>query len=85
MKNLLTELQNIRKNHKESYLDALWICVKKPSDMTWREAKKIGMKKDSYYGWIFYSTSTNSNGYELLEKIKIACTPYNMRVSTYEL
>jgi len=85
MTNLLTELQNIKKNHKESYLDALWIGVMKPSTMGWREAKKLGMKKDSYYGWIFYSTSTNSNGYDLLEKIKIACAPYNMRVSTYEL
>ena len=85
MTNLLTELKAITENHKETYLDALWIGVMKPSNMGWREAKKLGMIKDSYYGWMFYSTSTNSNGYDLLEKIKIACSPYNMRVLNYEL
>jgi len=85
MTNLLTELQNITENHKETYLDALWIGVRKPHNMGWREAKKLGMKKDSYYGWMFYSTSTNSNGYDLLEKIERACKPYNMSITTYDL
>ena len=88
---LKSELENIKKNHKEkelndyniNYLDACWICVKPNTD--WRTAKKMGCKKDSYYGWIFYSTSTNSNGTELFEKIKTACNPFNMRVIMYEL
>lgn len=85
MEDLKLELDSIVENHKGTYLDALWIGVMKPSSMGWREAKKLGMKKDSYYGWMFYSTSTNSNGYDLLEKIQKVCSPYDMRIRTYDL
>lgn len=50
------------------YLDANWVCVKYVGK-DWRFAKKIGCKKDYYYGWIFYSTSTNSAGTALCDKI----------------
>jgi hypothetical protein len=53
--------------------------------MGWREAKKMGFKKDSYRGWIFYSTSTNSNGYDLFEKLEDACKGFNLRVSERQL
>jgi hypothetical protein len=52
--------------------------------MNWREAKKIGMVK-KYDGWYFYSTSTNSNGYDLYEKIKQACGGFNLCVSERQL
>jgi hypothetical protein len=78
--NLKTELETIKANHKETYLDASWICVR-PINMNWREAKKIGCKKDYYWGWIFYSTSTNSNGNELYNKIKEACKDFDMYVN----
>ena len=90
MKNVLdyqmlkTELENISSNHKESYLDPCWICVK-GSGLNWRECKKIGMRKDSYHGWILYSTSANSNGYELYEKINEACKGVNLFVSERQL
>lgn len=35
----------------------------------WRKAKKVGCKKE-YNGWNFFSTSTNSAGYNLYEEIK---------------
>jgi len=80
---LKKELETIEKNHKEINQDPVWICVKPKTD--WRTAKKMGCIKDGYYGWIFYSTSTNSNGYELYEKIEKACEGYNMRVSCRDL
>jgi len=85
MEDLKLELDKIVENHKGTYLDALWIGIMKPSSMGWREAKKLGMEKDFYYGWMFYSTSTNSNGNDLLEKIQKVCSPYDMRIRTYDL
>jgi hypothetical protein len=81
--NLKTELETIKSNHKEEYLDASFISVR-ASGMNWREAKKIGMIKE-YDGWYFYSTSTNSNGYDLYEKIKQACKGFSLYVSERQL
>jgi len=36
----------------------------------WRKAKSLGCKKDGYWGWVLFSTSTNSDGYSLYEEIK---------------
>ena len=80
---LKTELETIKSNHKEEYLDASFISVR-ANGMNWREAKKIGMVK-KYDGWYFYSTSTNSNGYDLYEKIKQACGGFNLCVSERQL
>lgn len=82
--NLKKELEKIRTNHKEESLEAAFICVRS-SGLNWRECKKIGMKKDSYYGWVFYSTSTNSNAYNLYERIKKACEGFNLFVSERQL
>ncbi len=82
---LKKELEVISENHTGNDLDALFICVSKPRNMGWVQAKKLGMKKDAYYGWMFYTTSTNSNGYKLLDKLGKACEPYNMRVMSYQL
>lgn len=77
---LKKQLEEIRGNHKETHLEAAFIMVK-ASGLNWRECKKLGMKKDSYYGWVFYSTSTNSNAYELYTKIENACEGFNLFVS----
>lgn len=84
--NLKTELETISTIHEEQRggLDATFISVS-ANGMNWREAKKIGMKKDYYYGWVFYSTATNSNGYDLYEKIKKACNGFDLYVSERQL
>jgi hypothetical protein len=84
--NLKTELETISAIHKKQRggLESTFISVS-ASGMNWREAKKIGMKKDYYYGWVFYSDSTNSNGYALYEKIKQACEGFNLYVSERQL
>jgi hypothetical protein len=82
--NLKKELEEIRANHKEEHLEAAYVCVKGVG-LNWRECKKIGMKKSPYYGWIFYSTSTNSNGYDLYEKINKACEGFNLSVIERQL
>jgi len=82
--NLKNELEKIRVEHKEQYLDASFIQVS-ASGMNWREAKKIGMKKDYYCGWLFYTTSTNSNGNDLYEKIKNICKGFNLSVRETQL
>ena len=81
--NLKEELQRIKANHKETGLDPVFISVIK-SGMSWREAKKIGMEKQ-YDGWYFYKTSTNSNGYELFEKIEKACEGFKLVVTERQL
>jgi len=81
--NLKVELERIKANHKERSLDPVFISVTS-SGMNWREAKKIGMEK-GYDGWYFYKTSTNSDGYELYEKIKEACKGFKLYVSERQL
>ena len=80
---LKTELETIKSNNKEEYLDASFISVR-AKGMNWRDAKKIGMVKKKN-GWYFYSTYTNSNGYDLYEKIKQACGCFNLCVSERQL
>ena len=84
---LRTELDSIKAEHKaqgNTGLDATYISIV-ASGMGWREAKKMGFKKDFYYGWMFYSTSTNSNGYELFEKMRLACDGFNLKVTERQL
>lgn len=86
-KDLQVKLDGIKANHKakgNTGLDATYISIV-ASGMGWREAKKMGFKKDSYRGWIFYSTSTNSNGYDLFEKLEDACKGFKLRVSERQL
>ena len=82
--NLKIQLEEIRANHKEEYLDAGSVIVR-GKGLNWRECKKLGMQKDYYYGWIFYSTSTNSNSYGLYEKIENACDGFNLSVIERQL
>jgi len=84
---LLIKLISIKTLHDakgNKGLDATFISVV-ADGMGWREAKKMGFRKDYYYGWILYSTSTNSNGYNLYENIKLACEGFNVRVSERQL
>ncbi len=81
---LKNKLEEINTNHKEESFDPVWICVRGLGS-NWREYKKMGLKKDSHYGWIFYSTSTNSNGYDLYEKIQKACSGFNLFVLQFQL
>ena len=81
---LKDQLNEIVDNHVESHLDPVWICVK-ASGIDWRKAKSLGMKKDYSHGWVFYTTSTNSNGYELFEKIQNVCKDFSLRVTLRSL
>ena len=81
--NLKNRLQTIKDNHEEKYLDPNFIKIS-GSGLGWREYKKLGMIK-SYEGWVFYSTSTNSNGYDLYEKLKKECEGFNLYVSERQL
>ena len=63
-------IQKIIEAHKETYLDSMWMGIVGSNKNEWRLYKSYGFKKDSYYGWILTSTSVNSNGYELYEKIQ---------------
>ena len=70
---LQNTLEKISNNHTEKYdrnasgyLDPSFISVKMYGD--WRLKKKVGCQKE-YEGWYFFSTSANSNGYDLYEEI----------------
>lgn len=81
--NLKKQLEEIKANHKEEHLDPCFISVT-ASGLGWRKAKALGMEK-GYDGWYFYKTSTNSNGYDLYEKIKQACKGFSLYVSERQL
>lgn len=67
-KNLNKVVQEHKDDPEMKYQDANWVCVKYVGK-DWRFAKKVGCKKDGYYGWIFFSTSTNDAGTALADKI----------------
>ena len=84
---LKLELDVIKANHKaqgDTGLDASWIRVG-ASGLNWREAKKLGFTKDYYHGWTLYSTSTNTRGYDLFEKIQEACKGFSVMVREIQL
>ena len=78
-------IKEVKKNHEIEMdgkgQDAIWVCVKF-HNKDWREAKKAGAKKDSYHGWILYSTSTNSRGYDLYESIKTLVMESGLKLRT---
>ncbi len=81
--NLIVTNHNLTNTVLNGSLDAVWICVK--SLENWRTAKQMGCKKDYHHGWIFFSTSTNTNGYNLYEEIKEACKDKNVLVTYRDL
>ena len=73
---LRSKLSSLSENwDKQQGLGATYINVSMVGK-DWRKKKAVGCKKDFYYGWIFFSTSTNSDGYGLYEQIKKLCEPY---------
>ena len=76
---LKNKLQTLSSNwDKQQGLDPSFIQVIMYGD--WRKKKKVGCKK-GYDGWTFFSTSTNSAGYELYEEIgKLISDFKNLRV-----
>ncbi len=79
---LKLKLETIDKNHylkydknANGYLDPSFISINMYGK--WRLNKKVGCEK-SYDGWNFFSTSANSNGYDLYEKIKHECKDFKL-------
>lgn len=65
---LRTRLEALSNNwDKQQGLDPTFIQVMMCGN--WRKKKKVGCEK-RYDGWTFFSTSTNSAGYELYEEIQ---------------
>ena len=80
---LKNKLEKIKNNHSNKYdrnasgyLDATFISIKMYGK-DWRLKKQVGCRKD-YNGWSFFRTSTNSNGYDLYEKINKACKDFEL-------
>jgi len=76
---LKNKLQTLSSNwDKQQGLDPSFIKVMMYGD--WRKKKKVGCEK-GYDGWTFFSTSTNSAGYELYEEIEKLISDFkNLRV-----
>ena len=76
---LKNKLRTLSSNwDKQQGLDPSFIQVIMYGD--WRKKKKVGCEK-GYDGWTFFSTSTNSAGYELYEEIKKLISDFkNLRV-----
>ena len=83
LRNQLTEIKKDHEGNKGG-LDATFIKVRM-FNKNWRLKKEVGCTKD-YDGWYFFTTSTNSNGYDLYEKIKEATKNFNdLEVSETQL
>ena len=83
---LRNQLVTIKQNHDDNNggLDATFIKVRM-FGKNWRLKKQVECVKD-FDGWYFFTTSTNSNGYGLYEKIKEATKDFNdLEVSEIQL
>ena len=83
---LRNQLMTIKQNHdgNNGGLDATFIKVRM-FGKNWRLKKQIDCVKD-FDGWYFFTTSTNSNGYGLYEKIKNATKDFkDLEVSERQL
>ena len=83
---LKNQLVTIKKNHdgNNGGLDATFIKVRM-FGKNWRLKKQVDCVKD-FDGWYFFTTSTNSNGYNLYEKIKEATKDFKeLQVSETQL
>jgi hypothetical protein len=66
-KELTNQLDSLTNNWENKQgLDASFFAIVVND---WRLEKSIGAKKDCSYGWIFYSTSTNSDASGLSKKL----------------
>ena len=68
------------KNYKR-VMDANWVAVSIPN---WRLAKKVGARKECYYGWILWSGSTNDNGTQFATEVSNICDKYDVEIKKYE-
>ena len=85
---LKTELQTFqdkwRKGEHKNYarvLDANWIGITIPN---WRLAKKVGAKKDGYYGWMLWSGSTQDSGTRFADEVREICNKYDVDLGKSE-
>lgn len=82
-KELTNKLNDLKNNWNESQgLDASFFAIVVKN---WRLAKSIGAKKDGYYGWIFYSTSTNSNSSLFSDKLNEIITGFELKIIERQL
>jgi hypothetical protein len=82
-KELTNQLNSLTNNwDKNQGLDASFFAI---IVKDWRLAKSIGAKKDSYYGWIFYSTSTNSDSNGLSKKLNELISGFELRIIERQL
>ena len=85
----LNFLKNNWETHPENHnqLDANWVCVKflnKDAAL----AKSLGLKKESYWGWIAWSGSANTNGSNFaveVEKIVMKYKDFDLAVRERQL
>ena len=88
LKALKLELETLAndwdKNHNT--LDANWVGVRM-SSKKWRMAKKLGLKKDGYYGYLLLSKSVNSCGSDFAHEVSQICSKYDVwtSISEYQL
>lgn len=58
-------------------MDANWVGVTIPD---WRVAKNVGAKKDGYYGWILWSSSTNDNGTAYYDEVRLLMEKHDLHL-----
>jgi hypothetical protein len=80
---LTNQLNSLTSNwDKKQGLDASFFAIVVND---WRLAKRIGAKKDCSYGWIFYSTSTNSDASGLSKKLYELIQGFELRIIERQL
>ena len=85
LKALKLELETLAKDWDKNHnaLDANWVGVKIPNKR-WRIAKKLGLSKDGYYGYLLFSESVNSCGSDFAHEVSQICAKYDVFTSIRE-
>ncbi|ANS03604.1 hypothetical protein [uncultured Mediterranean phage uvDeep-CGR2-KM21-C345] len=78
---LKKDIKKIFENHKNYNEITKWSRFSIDcKNMNWRTAKKIGAKK-GYFKWVFFSTMSPSNGFDLTKKLQELCEGFDLTIN----
>ena len=70
-------------NHNQ--LDANWVCVSIPKSIPLKVRRAVGAKKESIYGWVLWSGSTQDNGTNFEDEVRVITAIYGLQVQSQQL
>jgi hypothetical protein len=83
---IIKEMNNIKSacEKNRNGIDATWVCLRVPMG-SWKQAKALGLEKDSHWGYMVWKGSVNSNGTTLQIEANRIAAEYGLSVGCVDL